>query len=68
MAGRGQPSGRSAIEGELTARGRGRENVKAFAPAAVHDAHANLSIANMDFAEFAAMALAGPEGILRPER
>ncbi|MFD5032422.1 DUF6924 domain-containing protein [Streptomyces sp. NPDC058220] len=35
-------------------------------PAAVHDVHANLSIANLDFEDFAEAALAGPEGILRP--
>ncbi|MGW2256154.1 DUF6924 domain-containing protein [Kitasatospora sp. NPDC001660] len=38
------------------------------APAAVHDVHANLSIGNMDFHEFAASALADPEGVLRPVR
>ncbi|MFG2988410.1 DUF6924 domain-containing protein [Streptomyces sp. NPDC048257] len=38
------------------------------APAAVHDVHANLSIGNMDFEEFAEEALADPEGILRPAR
>jgi hypothetical protein len=38
------------------------------APAAVHDVHANLSIGNMDFEEFAEEALADPEGILRPVR
>ncbi|WP_346143662.1 DUF6924 domain-containing protein [Kitasatospora cinereorecta] len=37
-------------------------------PAAVHDVHANLSIGNMDFEEFAEAALADPEGILRPTR
>ncbi|MEV0495520.1 DUF6924 domain-containing protein [Streptomyces atratus] len=36
------------------------------APAAVHDVHANLSIANMDFEEFAEEASADPEGVLRP--
>ncbi|WP_329402818.1 hypothetical protein OG523_01150 [Streptomyces virginiae] len=35
-------------------------------PAAVHDVHANLSIGNMDFREFATDAPADPEGILRP--
>ncbi|RKE02889.1 DUF6924 domain-containing protein [Streptomyces sp. TLI_171] len=35
-------------------------------PAAVHEVHANLSIANMDFQEFAAAALADPDGVLRP--
>ncbi|MFF2147803.1 DUF6924 domain-containing protein [Kitasatospora sp. NPDC058190] len=37
-------------------------------PAAVHDVHANLSIANMDFEEFAEAALADPDGILQPVR
>ncbi|MFE7525446.1 DUF6924 domain-containing protein [Kitasatospora sp. NPDC057542] len=37
-------------------------------PAAVHDVHANLSIGNMDFQEFAASARADSEGILRPVR
>jgi hypothetical protein len=36
------------------------------APAAVHDVHANLSIANVDFEEFAEEASADPEGVLRP--
>ncbi|WP_327128776.1 DUF6924 domain-containing protein [Streptomyces sp. NBC_01727] len=36
------------------------------APAAVHDIHANLSIANMDFEEFAEEASADPKGVLRP--
>ncbi|WP_406502351.1 DUF6924 domain-containing protein [Streptomyces sp. NBC_01602] len=36
------------------------------APAAVHDVHANLSIANVDFEEFAEGASADPEGVLRP--
>ncbi|MFD7758021.1 DUF6924 domain-containing protein [Streptomyces sp. NPDC059757] len=36
------------------------------APAAVQDVHANLSIANMDFEEFAEEASADPEGVLRP--
>jgi hypothetical protein len=35
------------------------------APAAVHDVHANLSIANVDFEEFAEAASADPEGVLR---
>ncbi|MEU6237994.1 hypothetical protein [Kitasatospora sp. NPDC047058] len=35
-------------------------------PAAVHDVHANLSIGNMDFQEFAASAHADSEGVLRP--
>ncbi|MFE2039175.1 DUF6924 domain-containing protein [Streptomyces scopuliridis] len=35
-------------------------------PAAAHDVHANLSIANLDFEDFAEEALADPEGILRP--
>lgn len=35
------------------------------APAAVHDVHANLSIANVDFEEFAEEASADPEGVLR---
>ncbi|WP_327419981.1 hypothetical protein OG763_01730 [Streptomyces sp. NBC_01230] len=36
------------------------------APAAVHGVHANLSIANMDFEEFAEEASADREGVLRP--
>ncbi|MFF3791688.1 DUF6924 domain-containing protein [Streptomyces sp. NPDC001981] len=36
------------------------------APAAVHDVHANLSIANVDFEEFAEEASADPDGVLRP--
>ncbi|MER7730609.1 hypothetical protein ABTX80_06960 [Streptomyces erythrochromogenes] len=35
------------------------------APAAVHDVHANLSIANLDFEEFAYGALADPDGVFR---
>ncbi|MFG2951381.1 DUF6924 domain-containing protein [Streptomyces adustus] len=35
-------------------------------PAAVYDVHANLSLANVDFDEFAEAALADPEGVLRP--
>ncbi|MFE0459454.1 DUF6924 domain-containing protein [Kitasatospora sp. NPDC058965] len=35
-------------------------------PAAVHGVHANLSIANVDFHEFAESALADPDGVLRP--
>ncbi|WP_030842946.1 DUF6924 domain-containing protein [Streptomyces sp. NRRL F-4474] len=35
-------------------------------PAGVHGVHANLSIANMDFEEFAHEALADPGGVLRP--
>ncbi|MYT68274.1 hypothetical protein GTY60_01070 [Streptomyces sp. SID8367] len=35
-------------------------------PAGVHDVHGNLSIANMDFAEFAEAALADPDHIYRP--
>ncbi|MGW8884617.1 DUF6924 domain-containing protein [Streptomyces sp. NPDC055749] len=35
-------------------------------PAGVHDVHANLSIANMDFAEFAEAAFADPDRIYRP--
>ncbi|MBV6698914.1 hypothetical protein KV557_17630 [Kitasatospora aureofaciens] len=34
-------------------------------PAAVHDVHANLSIANLDFEDFAEAALASPDGVLR---
>ncbi|MEV6676989.1 hypothetical protein AB0N09_08985 [Streptomyces erythrochromogenes] len=34
-------------------------------PAGVHDVHANLSIANMDFEEYAHEALADPEGVYR---
>ncbi len=34
-------------------------------PAGVHDVHANLSIANMDFEEYAHQALADPEGVFR---
>lgn len=36
------------------------------APAAVHAVHANLSLANVDFEEFAAAASTDPEGVLRP--
>lgn len=36
------------------------------APGAVHDVHANLSLANLDFDDFAEAALADSEGILRP--
>ncbi|MFI6729589.1 hypothetical protein NRF20_42855 [Streptomyces sp. R-74717] len=36
------------------------------APAAVHDVHANLSIANVDFEEIAQAASDDPEGVLRP--
>ncbi|QQM47304.1 hypothetical protein JEQ17_47120 [Streptomyces liliifuscus] len=36
------------------------------APGAVHGVHANLSIANMDFEEFAEIASADPVGVLRP--
>ena len=35
-------------------------------PCVVHDIHANLSIANMDFEEYAAAAREDPEGVLRP--
>ncbi|MEU6051126.1 hypothetical protein ABZ829_11895 [Streptomyces xanthochromogenes] len=35
------------------------------APAGVHDVHANLSIGNMDFAEFADAAFADPDRIYR---
>ncbi|MFF1733853.1 DUF6924 domain-containing protein [Streptomyces sp. NPDC058247] len=35
-------------------------------PAAVHDVHANLSLANLDFEDYAEAALADPEGVLRP--
>jgi hypothetical protein len=35
-------------------------------PRAVHDVYANLSIANMDFEEFAEAAREDPEGVLRP--
>ncbi|MFD5430342.1 DUF6924 domain-containing protein [Streptomyces sp. NPDC127084] len=35
-------------------------------PAGVHDVHANLSIANMDFAEFAEEAFADPDRVYRP--
>ncbi|GGK30147.1 hypothetical protein GCM10011583_72590 [Streptomyces camponoticapitis] len=35
-------------------------------PGAVHDVHANLSLANLDFDGFAEAALADSEGILRP--
>ncbi|MFJ9939983.1 DUF6924 domain-containing protein [Streptomyces erythrochromogenes] len=34
-------------------------------PAGVHDVHANLSIANMDFEEYAHEALTDPEGVFR---
>ncbi|MCX5346059.1 hypothetical protein OG315_41205 [Streptomyces atratus] len=34
------------------------------APAAVHDVHANLSIANVDFEEIAQAAFDDPEGVL----
>ncbi|WP_331769900.1 hypothetical protein OG948_40000 (plasmid) [Embleya sp. NBC_00888] len=37
-------------------------------PRMVHTIHANLSIANMDFEEYAAAAGADPEGVLRPFR
>ncbi|WP_328908072.1 hypothetical protein OG230_00285 [Streptomyces sp. NBC_00234] len=37
------------------------------APAGVHDVHANLSIANLDFAEFAEAAFADPDRIYRPD-
>ncbi|MGW3852826.1 DUF6924 domain-containing protein [Streptomyces fagopyri] len=36
------------------------------APAAVHDVHANLWLANLDFEDFPEEALADPEGVLRP--
>ncbi|MFF3842539.1 DUF6924 domain-containing protein [Streptomyces sp. NPDC001930] len=36
------------------------------APAAVHAVHANLTLGNMDFAEFAAAASAEPDQVLRP--
>lgn len=35
-------------------------------PAAVHDVHANLSIANVDFEEFAEEASTDTDGVLRP--
>lgn len=35
-------------------------------PAAVHDIHANLTLGNMDFAEFAAAASAESDQVLRP--
>ncbi|MBM9509490.1 hypothetical protein ITX44_34070 [Streptomyces sp. KK5PA1] len=35
-------------------------------PAAVHDVHVNLAIANLDFQDFTEAALADPEGVLRP--
>ncbi len=37
-------------------------------PSGVHDIHANLAIADMDFAEFADMAAADPEHVYRPRR
>ncbi|MFE7585589.1 DUF6924 domain-containing protein [Streptomyces gardneri] len=36
------------------------------APATVHAVHANLTLGNMDFAEFAAAASAEPDKVLRP--
>ncbi|GGW26521.1 hypothetical protein GCM10010381_08410 [Streptomyces xantholiticus] len=38
------------------------------APSGVHDIHANLSIANMDFEEFAEAASADPDGLYRSFR
>ncbi|MEU1199727.1 hypothetical protein ABZ446_26355 [Streptomyces sp. NPDC005813] len=35
-------------------------------PGAVHDVHANLSIANMGFEEFAEVASTDLDGVLRP--
>jgi hypothetical protein len=35
-------------------------------PVGVHDIHANLAIANMDFAEFAEAASGDPERVYRP--
>ncbi|MER6441723.1 hypothetical protein ABT275_36035 [Streptomyces sp. NPDC001185] len=35
-------------------------------PAAVHDVHANLSLANLDFEDYAEAAVADPGGVLRP--
>lgn len=35
-------------------------------PAAVHDVHANLSLANLDFDDYAEAAATDPEGVLRP--
>ncbi|MEU4081419.1 hypothetical protein DEJ45_34050 [Streptomyces venezuelae] len=36
------------------------------APAAVHSVHVNVTLGNMDFAEFAAAASAEPDRVLRP--
>ncbi|MFD9247358.1 DUF6924 domain-containing protein [Streptomyces sp. NPDC059556] len=36
------------------------------APAAVHEIHVNLTLGNMDFAEFAGAASAEPDQVLRP--
>ncbi|MFB7032392.1 hypothetical protein ACFCXG_37680, partial [Streptomyces sp. NPDC056295] len=35
-------------------------------PAAVHEIHTNLTLGNMDFAEFAAAASREPDQVMRP--